>query len=223
MLCVRQVNAGYGVSQVLFDVSLGVNAGEVVTLLGRNGMGKTTTNLAITERDGTTTKLNEPGAPLDHAALDALTRSVLGSAEAASWVVLSGSLPPGVPDDWYAEIVAQLEPFPCKVAVDTSEVSETGSCKIESWASWAGNQDLVATINPSCVVSLLGQPFELSAQIARSRADDDWATSIAPKAKTKLIPTSIGNFGLAIAGGATYDFAADEIARSMTRIRDETT
>jgi branched-chain amino acid transport system ATP-binding protein len=47
MLSVRQVNAGYGVSQVLFDVSLGVNAGEVVTLLGRNGMGKTTTILSI--------------------------------------------------------------------------------------------------------------------------------------------------------------------------------
>ena len=47
MLSVQNVNAGYGVSQVLFDVSIGVNAGEVVTLLGRNGMGKTTTILSI--------------------------------------------------------------------------------------------------------------------------------------------------------------------------------
>ena len=37
------------------------------------------TNLAITEHDGTTTKLNEPGAALDAAALDALTRSVVGA------------------------------------------------------------------------------------------------------------------------------------------------
>ena len=35
------------------------------------------TNLAITETDGTTTKLNERGAALDEAALDALTRSVV--------------------------------------------------------------------------------------------------------------------------------------------------
>ena len=35
--------AGYGPAQVLFDVSFAVGAGEVVTLLGRNGMGKTTT------------------------------------------------------------------------------------------------------------------------------------------------------------------------------------
>jgi 1-phosphofructokinase len=79
------------------------------------------TNLAITEHDGTTTKLNEPGAVLDAAALDALTQSVLATAESASWVVLSGSLPPGVPDSWYADIVAELATYPCRVAVDTSE------------------------------------------------------------------------------------------------------
>lgn len=79
------------------------------------------TNLAITEHDGTTTKLNEPGAALDVVALEALTRSVIASAENASWVVLSGSLPPGVPDGWYADIVAQLAPYPCRVAIDTSE------------------------------------------------------------------------------------------------------
>ena len=37
----------YGAAQVLFDVSLDIGAGEVVTLLGRNGMGKTTTIRAI--------------------------------------------------------------------------------------------------------------------------------------------------------------------------------
>ena len=43
MLTVTNLAAGYGPAQVLFDVSLSVSAGEVVTLLGRNGMGKTTT------------------------------------------------------------------------------------------------------------------------------------------------------------------------------------
>jgi 1-phosphofructokinase len=79
------------------------------------------TNLAITEHDGTTTKLNEPGAALDAAAVDALTRFVTTSAESAEWVVLSGSLPPGVPDHWYADVVALLAPYPCRVAIDTSE------------------------------------------------------------------------------------------------------
>jgi branched-chain amino acid transport system ATP-binding protein len=47
MLEVRTLEAGYGLSQVLFGVSLRIQAGEVVTLLGRNGMGKTTTVRAL--------------------------------------------------------------------------------------------------------------------------------------------------------------------------------
>ena len=43
LLEVERLQAGYGFAQVLFDVTLSVRAGEVVTLLGRNGMGKTTT------------------------------------------------------------------------------------------------------------------------------------------------------------------------------------
>ena len=42
MLKVRNLRAAYGASQVLHGVGLDVAAGEVVTLLGRNGMGKTT-------------------------------------------------------------------------------------------------------------------------------------------------------------------------------------
>jgi branched-chain amino acid transport system ATP-binding protein len=43
MLTVESIESFYGASQVLFGMSLAVNDGEVVTLLGRNGMGKTTT------------------------------------------------------------------------------------------------------------------------------------------------------------------------------------
>lgn len=43
MLELKNVETAYGQSQVLFGVDLQVNDGEVVTLLGRNGMGKTTT------------------------------------------------------------------------------------------------------------------------------------------------------------------------------------
>jgi len=47
MLQVRGLETAYGQSQVLFGVSLDIAEGEVVTLLGRNGMGKTTTVLSL--------------------------------------------------------------------------------------------------------------------------------------------------------------------------------
>jgi branched-chain amino acid transport system ATP-binding protein len=47
LLSVENLTARYGVAQVLFGVTLDVAEGEVVALMGRNGMGKTTTVKAI--------------------------------------------------------------------------------------------------------------------------------------------------------------------------------
>jgi branched-chain amino acid transport system ATP-binding protein len=47
MLAVRGLTGGYGQTTVLWDVSFDVARGQAVALLGRNGMGKTTTLLAI--------------------------------------------------------------------------------------------------------------------------------------------------------------------------------
>src|SRR5437667_974536 len=47
MLEVRDLQTAYGRSQVLFGVNLEIHPGQVATLLGRNGMGKTTTVRSI--------------------------------------------------------------------------------------------------------------------------------------------------------------------------------
>src|SRR5258706_5621876 len=47
MLDVQGLETSYGLSQVLFGVSLRIETGQVATLLGRNGMGKTTTVRSI--------------------------------------------------------------------------------------------------------------------------------------------------------------------------------
>ena len=89
-------------------------------------------NTAVTEPDGTTTKLNEPGAALSPQEIDAVEAALLKAATAAAaggggdvhhWAVLSGSLPPGVPTDWYARLVRLLrEAAPgLRIAVDTSD------------------------------------------------------------------------------------------------------
>ncbi|MFT3970920.1 MAG: 1-phosphofructokinase [Micropruina sp.] len=78
-------------------------------------------NLTLTEPDGTTTKLNEPGPRLSEEQIEELAALVVSEAADAQWVVLSGSLPPGVPADFYATLVRRLRPLGVKVAVDTSD------------------------------------------------------------------------------------------------------
>ena len=47
ILEVKEINTFYGTSHILFDVSMSVDRGEIVCLLGRNGAGKTTTVRSI--------------------------------------------------------------------------------------------------------------------------------------------------------------------------------
>lgn len=77
-------------------------------------------NLTLTEPDGTTTKINAPGSTVDRAHLDALADAVVARARGAAWLVLAGSLPPGAPDGFYADLLLRLRGL-APVAVDTSE------------------------------------------------------------------------------------------------------
>lgn len=82
--------------------------------------GRARVNVTVAEPDGTTTKINEPGLPLDAPVRSALRDALLREAAGARWVALSGSLPPGVPSEWYADLVVALRQLGCAVAVDTS-------------------------------------------------------------------------------------------------------
>jgi 1-phosphofructokinase len=78
-------------------------------------------NLTITEPDGTTTKLNSPGAAVLPLHLELMAQAVLVRASSADWTVLAGSLPAGAPPEFYAELVRRLREVGGRVAVDTSE------------------------------------------------------------------------------------------------------
>jgi hypothetical protein len=93
--------------------------------------------------------------------------------------------------------------------VDTAEVSEPGSCKVEAWASSAGNHDVIASVSPACVVDMF-RPVEISSQFTRSRADGEWGTSASPKVKTNIVPSAIGSWGVAISAIASYDLLTKE-------------
>ncbi len=78
-------------------------------------------NITISEPDGTTTKLNSPGAEVSPAVLEGLASALRHRAGSADWTVLAGSLPPGAPDGWYADLVRTLRKTSTRIAVDTSD------------------------------------------------------------------------------------------------------
>jgi 1-phosphofructokinase len=78
-------------------------------------------NITITEPDGTTTKLNSPGPQATTALLRELEEALVRRAASADWIVLAGSLPPGTPPEWYAELVTAQRGAGARVAVDTSD------------------------------------------------------------------------------------------------------
>lgn len=89
-------------------------------------------------------------------------------------------------------------------AVDAADISELGSCKVESWLSTATNTDFSAVANPSCVVNIV-RPVELTLQANYFRSDGEYGTSLSPKAKINLVPTAVGRFGVSALGGLTFD------------------
>lgn len=81
-------------------------------------------NVAITEPDGTTTKVNEPGPRLSPDQLSALVELCVEKCDGAGWLVLAGSLPPGAPAGFYADIIVAVRRryghSAPRVAVDSS-------------------------------------------------------------------------------------------------------
>lgn len=77
-------------------------------------------NVTIVEPDGTVTKINEPGPTLRPGELATLLARTDEQAAGADWLVGSGSLPPGAPDDLFAELVRRARAAGCRTAIDTS-------------------------------------------------------------------------------------------------------
>ena len=73
----------------------------------------------------------------------------------------------------------------------------------------ASNHDFFAATAPACVANFF-RPVELSAQIVRTRADDEWASGVAPKAKTNLIPGAIGSWSVGLSAVSAYDLTRQQ-------------
>lgn len=113
-------------------------------------------NVTVVEADGTTTKLNEPGPRLSAGELDALAAALCDAAAAAEWVVLSGSLSPGAPDNWYADIIERLRGAGPRIAIDSSGPPLARA--IDAWP------DLVKP-NREELAELAGRPIDTIADV----------------------------------------------------------
>ena len=76
-------------------------------------------NMNITDKQGLTVKLNEKGSPLLPEELRELEKAVHQRLPEARWMMLCGSLPPGVPDDLYARLIETARALGVKTLLDT--------------------------------------------------------------------------------------------------------
>lgn len=80
-------------------------------------------NLTIADPAGVTTKVNLPGVARTPEEGAALIDAVVAASAGARWLVLAGSLPPGLPDTFYVDVIAAARAAsatPPRIAVDTS-------------------------------------------------------------------------------------------------------
>jgi hypothetical protein len=118
---------------------------------------------------------------------------------------------------WHIELaatVASLAWLPAETAraangayaVDAADISDLGSCKVESWMQAATNTDFSMVANPSCVIDPFKlKPVELSMLSNEARSGGDWSTTFSPKAKMNLVPTGIGKLGFSFSAGGQFD------------------
>jgi 1-phosphofructokinase family hexose kinase len=78
------------------------------------------TNLTITDQHGLTVNLNEKGPKLGKTELARIERVVKDALAHASWLMVSGSLPPGVPSSFYARVVAMARQKKVKTLLHAS-------------------------------------------------------------------------------------------------------
>jgi 1-phosphofructokinase len=141
-------------------------------------------NVALTEPDGVTTKVNEPGPELSLALQEALLALLVDRARGASWVVLAGSLPPGVPEDFYATAAERLrssaDGSAPKIAVDSSGAPLA--------ASLAGRPELLKP-NADELAELAGL---VGLQDTGTPAELEASPALAAKAARALVDAGVG-------------------------------
>ena len=193
-VAVREDAGGKGVNVARAVVAAGVPTLAVVPLnphdteaelLRQTGVptrttavsGRVRANIALTDPAGTTTKVNLPGARLTIADRRAVIAATVAASRGARWLVLAGSVPPGVGDDFYADVIDAVRDAPGAplIAVDTSGAALAAVVE-------RGRPDLIKP-NDDELAELVGGPTALD-------ADDPVAEVV--RLGADLVPAAVG-------------------------------
>ena len=157
--------------------------------------GRARANLTITDPAGETTKLNLPGAELSAAEAAAVVAGVVAAAEGATWLVLAGSLPPGVPDSFYADLISAVR-----------ERWGSAAPRIAVDASGPALAAVVETAHPDLIKPNHEELAELLGEDAA--ADQDVLVEAARRART-LVPERVASALVTLGADGALLFAAD--------------
>ena len=120
--------------------------------------GETRTNISIvTEKHVHYIKVNEKGPLVDEAQQQELLEKIASIATVGDWWVLAGSLPPGVPDSFYAQIITILNEHQAISILDTTGESLRLGCEAKPF---------LVKPNAEETQKLTGLPVDTTSQIA---------------------------------------------------------
>jgi 1-phosphofructokinase family hexose kinase len=122
------VIASFGADTVAVLTSGGDSGKRLEELLSRRGIravvapieNETRTNLTITDRHGLTVNLNETGPELAKAEVARVEKTLRETLTGAKWLMLCGSLPPGVPTSFYAKAIGMARQKKVKTLLHAS-------------------------------------------------------------------------------------------------------
>ncbi|HEU0141906.1 MAG TPA: 1-phosphofructokinase family hexose kinase [Bryobacteraceae bacterium] len=99
------------------------------------------TNLTITDEQGLTVKLNERGAPMTKEELERIEQVVLEALDGAEWLMICGSVPPGVEPEFYSKLIQKANAMSVKTLLDTDGDSLYEGVMAKPWVVTPNQQE----------------------------------------------------------------------------------
>jgi 1-phosphofructokinase family hexose kinase len=128
----RGINASsvlhsFGAKTLAIAVSGGANGERFEKLLAKSSFPvklvrigrEIRTNFTVTDRQGLAVKMNEPGPRITPEELKSIEKTVDSRLDTAAWLMLCGSIPPGVSSDFYTKLIRRARDRKVKTLLDT--------------------------------------------------------------------------------------------------------